>query len=1210
MSIVGEHPLDVSGAEHRFDYTWRLFFGHSTTAVRLHFLRQQFNQPNTKLEVRDADGQVLQTFDSSTPFSRWSDVYPVSYLELRYSEATGMGESTDEFFIDMVRVTRDLTQEFSNHPTGDLTVTGDTPNAVVLQSVTQDKQRNEEVRAILAGGEDQFFLAEGTPVNSFDFAVVADQRYWYDNNRDLAYSRYFFEYLAGDFGSPAGVAASVDDLAILSHTGEIFLSLNANGHFRGFHLAYRGPRILRDDARAGRVDADAREDLMFVRGRRVLTLRAAGPPEYPHFTFASVNLPVYVGTFPPDTSLRSFAVDIDDNGFLDVAVVVNVPDEPAFGTPGYNDPAQTDQIRFFLNDGTGVFTAGPTWVKRQLGRIDRERYDRFFLVGDFDGDGDEDLLIEDRPRRYDYEPTELGDKEVYRYVALNRQGAADWATKPIEDFSIWQHFKVRTPDGVNRIPLHTVPAEVNGDARTDLLTLRGPEDNPQLFFTPAQRHPGTFLPTFGPTSILWTGRTRDGLTPIDLKATGSDDLVYHDWTGPFIGVSIARNMSGSYAHAQNLLDYTWQNTLGDVNNDGYADLVMFTGDTRGTVEVFLASGSTGRYGMSTTWATEFGRYWKQPDSIYGLGLETARIGDVDGDGLKDLVLFNFANRPAFPPPSESASPMVGVFVAKNLGGSFAPKERWNTSIAQHQTPDLPLGEASYHLADFDRDGRADAAKVTVKAGESPRVRVALSRGDRFGPDVDSVDWITSLPGPLPRVREVRAQDVTGDGRSDFVLVDLISSFNPLPGASGVSVDAYAANGSGGFSSAQPAFDHTVQGVIPAHGWVQLANLDLDNDIDVALMEPINPSAVRTWLSINGSGPLQDMGRGLEEIPANSRSTLFHANVMGDRREEVIAFLPVEHAFLIARAPATYVDLDLYATPLWILSSQSFPPSRLVAPYGGPGTVESATDFSSHELLRNQENPTGDWQLRVHNKGTEWADYRLLSNRVMSRIDLDVLFLIQPPVGFETINHYREKLLGFSSNFYDALDGRMRIDDFQLWAVDTSQGGKVSWWRDHKCDERIDLFLCGEDLSLCSEDYSSLPVEDRDRAHANSDCHMTLFQHHHPGVYVHEFGHFGFAMEDEYCENDSDTVPGCGQGGDDFSASVCPHSLMADSGAREFCTNMNHQGFGIAANGNVSQWSHIPLFFGGIFNVPRADPAGTPNPHRYSEPVFKSDVLIH
>lgn len=122
--------------------------------------------------------------------------------------------------------------------------------------------------------------------------------------------------------------------------------------------------------------------------------------------------------------------------------------------------------------------------------------------------------------------------------------------------------------------------------------------------------------------------------------------------------------------------------------------------------------------------------------------------------------------------------------------------------------------------------------------------------------------------------------------------------------------------------------------------------------------------------------------------------------------------------------------------------------------------------------------------------------------------------------------------------------------------------------------------------------------------------MTLYWNDEPDTYVHEFGHFAFGMCDEYCENDSESAPQCGQGSEDFWAPVCPHSVMASHGAligREFCTALNHQGFGITENGIGPQWDWVPV--GSVFGFPPVlrRPLGTPNAHRYGEDIFQKDI---
>jgi len=74
-------------------------------------------------------------------------------------------------------------------------------------------------------------------------------------------------------------------------------------------------------------------------------------------------------------------------------------------------------------------------------------------------------------------------------------------------------------------------------------------------------------------------------------------------------------------------------TAGDVNNDGYDDVIVGEPDfTGGNSSVFVYHGSAGGLSQTADWTAAS----DQPDSKFGSAVSTA--GDVDGDGYSDLII--------------------------------------------------------------------------------------------------------------------------------------------------------------------------------------------------------------------------------------------------------------------------------------------------------------------------------------------------------------------------------------------------------------------------------------------------------------------------------------------------------------------------------------------------------------------------------------------
>ncbi len=179
---------------------------------------------------------------------------------------------------------------------------------------------------------------------------------------------------------------------------------------------------------------------------------------------------------------------------------------------------------------------------------------------------------------------------------------------------------------------------------------------------------------------------------------------------------------------------------GDVNNDGYTDLVQFNQTTAPVGYVYVILGSANGYTAMTNWHTSFSSNAQMPE-----------IADVDGDGKADIATFDQSTGK--------------VFVAISDGKKFGAKAEWHSSFGKSgETP---------RLGDLNGDGRADA--VTFSNNSVGETRVALSCGtnaaqypagctgsSRFG---TSSRWNTgfSYAAEVPFVG-----DVNQDGMADLV----------------------------------------------------------------------------------------------------------------------------------------------------------------------------------------------------------------------------------------------------------------------------------------------------------------------------------------------------------------------------------------------------------------------------------------------------------
>jgi hypothetical protein len=181
---------------------------------------------------------------------------------------------------------------------------------------------------------------------------------------------------------------------------------------------------------------------------------------------------------------------------------------------------------------------------------------------------------------------------------------------------------------------------------------------------------------------------------------------------------------------------------GDVNGDGYTDLVQFNQNSLPAGSVYVVLGSPSGYTTMTRWHTNF-----------SVGAQWPEVGDVDGDGKADIITFDQSTGQ--------------VFVAISNGVSqFGASTQWHGSFSF--SGEIP------RVADMNGDGRADvvtfvqvnnwgAVWVSMSCGtDANHFPQGCSAGARFG---TRINWANgfSLTGEVPRVA-----DVNGDGLADIV----------------------------------------------------------------------------------------------------------------------------------------------------------------------------------------------------------------------------------------------------------------------------------------------------------------------------------------------------------------------------------------------------------------------------------------------------------
>lgn len=134
----------------------------------------------------------------------------------------------------------------------------------------------------------------------------------------------------------------------------------------------------------------------------------------------------------------------------------------------------------------------------------------------------------------------------------------------------------------------------------------------------------------------------------------------------------------------------------------------------------------------------------------------ACAGDVNGDGYTDLAIAS-----ASPPNSAFEADHVTLFFGSASGPSLVPSRLIVSALS---------GQDHFGMSvvgrDFDGDGTSDVGVATISYA-TPPVAAQIYEGGMFGPNL--VETLTTQDPTLLYEREVGATDVDGDGYADLLV---------------------------------------------------------------------------------------------------------------------------------------------------------------------------------------------------------------------------------------------------------------------------------------------------------------------------------------------------------------------------------------------------------------------------------------------------------
>jgi len=282
--------------------------------------------------------------------------------------------------------------------------------------------------------------------------------------------------------------------------------------------------------------------------------------------------------------------------------------------------------------------------------------------------------------------------------------------------------------------------------------------------------------TFDSQTLYTTGAEPRSLEVGDLNNDGHIDLVAADHDDDTISVFI-NNGDGSFANRVTYLAGNGPSarlSLADFDNDGDLDIV--TGNTSSDNDIsFFFNNGDGTFGAKV-------------DRFIGSAPNGTRAGDLNGDGLIDVIASDLNNR---------------LSVLLNAGGgSFGTADTYNVGFRPNN---------NFEVGDFDADGDLDI--VVTDSASTDTIQFLLNNGD----GTFQIDF--TLTASHTNVNSPRFADLNGDG-----WLDLIVSARTSTGR----LNVFLNNGDGTLNGT-PIVTVMTNSSPRA---VRIADVDADGDLDV------------------------------------------------------------------------------------------------------------------------------------------------------------------------------------------------------------------------------------------------------------------------------------------------------------------------------------------------------------------------------------------
>jgi hypothetical protein len=304
-------------------------------------------------------------------------------------------------------------------------------------------------------------------------------------------------------------------------------------------------------------------------------------------------------------------------------------------------------------------------------------------------------------------------------------------------------------------------------------------------------------------------------------------FAYH---GSSIGLSQTYNWIGEGNENFKSFGYSIQ-TAGDVNGDGYSDIIIGTLDPNNNESAYASVYYGSSIGLSLTenWSKHYNDISYR---IKDIGVTTA--DDINGDGYSDILVR--IDRDSLYNDGTSNRNRGKVYLYLGSSSGLSDNENWESKIE-----DLTTIFSASTAGDINGDGYSDIILSYKKAITSIEYEIAIYRGSSIGLDI-SPFWSSAIENRNGResvkLDATTAGDVNGDGFDDIIL-GVLNDFNGgyaqsyYGSTNGLSADADWQVFGSEFTSFDSHFAHSVStaGDVNGDGYSDVIVGAYGNDID-------------------------------------------------------------------------------------------------------------------------------------------------------------------------------------------------------------------------------------------------------------------------------------------------------------------------------------------------------------------------------------------